>query len=491
MKYVPFRNYFYFIISIFALTAVICFPTPISAAGSTLMTVSAPTQSISLGTQFTVNIQVQPNSPIIGAQFNLSFNPSLVNVNNIAEGNLFKQNGANTYFIPGTINNNTGVITGVACVAIGNGQSVSNPGIFAVITMTARTNTGTSTLNLSNVIIGDINGQSLGVTLVNSQVIISNGLTTTTASTTITTTTTITSTTPTTTTSQTVSGGGGGGGGSTPVASGVSVITPYVNAQCVFNQNINIWSDDQNSLVSIPSGTTGLTSSGAPLTQISMIHTSTTPAFQAGAGMVDLAYNITPNGITFNPAVTLTFSVYNLPAGLDPITLQIAYYDTTQNNWITVPTTFNATNFTVSAQISHFTVYAVTYGIKANSSLTTTTTTPVVTTTLINSSPISNTTSIPAAAVTISSTTSIPVTTSENTAEDQTTLTVSTNTNLETNTEITPALETLTMTPKSTKVVRMYILAAIIGVAAFLIALTATLIWLRRRSLQKNNRHLN
>jgi hypothetical protein len=332
--------------------------------------------------------------------------------------------------------------------------------------------------------IGDIYGQSLGITLVNSQVIISNGLTTTTT----TTTTTIKPTTPTTTTSQTISGGGGG---STPVASGVSVITPYVNAQGVFNQSINIWSDDQNSIVSIPAGTTGLTSSGAPLTQISIIHTNATPVFQTGAGMVDLAYDITPNGITFNPAVTITFSVYNLPASLDPITLQIAYYDTAQNTWITVPTTFDATNFTVSAQISHFTVYSVTYGVKANSSVTTTTTTPVVPTTLINSSPISNTTSIPAATVTISSTTSIPVTTSENTAEDQTTLTVSTITNLETNTEITPALETLTMTPKSTKVVRMYILAAIIGVAAFLIAVTASLIWLRRRSLQKNNRHLN
>ena len=152
MKYVLSRNFFYFIISIFAITAVICFPTPISAAGSTLMTVSAPTQSVNLGAQLTVNILVQPNSPIVGAQFNLSFNPSLVNVNNVTEGNLFKQNGANTYFIPGTINNNTGIVTGVACVAIGNGQSISNPGIFAVITMTTMTSTGTSTLNLSNVI---------------------------------------------------------------------------------------------------------------------------------------------------------------------------------------------------------------------------------------------------------------------------------------------------------------------------------------------------
>jgi uncharacterized iron-regulated membrane protein len=47
------------------------------------------------------------------------------------------------------------------------------------------------------------------------------------------------------------------------------------------------------------------------------------------------------------------------------------------------------------------------------------------------------------------------------------------------------------MTPKSIKVVRMYILAAIIGVAVILIAVTALLIWLRRRSLLKNNRHLN
>ena len=136
---------------------------------------------------------------------------------------------------------------------------------------------------------------------------------------------------------------------------------------------------------------------GAPLTQISMIHTTTPPAFQAGAGMVDLAYDITPNGITFDPAVNLTFTVYNLPASLDPGTLQIAYYDTTQNAWITVPTTFNATNNTVSAQISHFTVYAVTYGVKPLN--TDVTTMSATTTTLINSPPVSYTsTSIPAAA---------------------------------------------------------------------------------------------
>ena len=291
-------------------------------------------------------------------------------------------------------------------------------------------------------------------------------------------------------------GSGGGVGGSAPVTSGVTAVTPYVNAQGIFNQNINIWSDDQNALVSIPSGTTGLTSGGAPLTQISMIHTTTPPAFQAGAGMVDLAYDITPNGITFDPAVTLTFTIYNLPASLDPGTLQIAYYDTTQNAWITVPTTFNATNNTVAAQISHFTVYAVTYGVKPlNTDVTAISATA---TTLINSPPVSYTsTSIPTAAVTIPTatasptmlptSTSIPVSTSEN----QNPATVSTTTNLETNIEITSASGTQPMTPKSPKVFRMYMLAVVIGIAIFLIAVTASLIWLRHRSLLKNNRHLD
>ena len=80
--------------------------------------------------------------------------------------------------------------------------------------------------------------------------------------------------------------------------------------------------------------------------------------------MIDQAYDITPNGITFSPAVTLRFTYYNLPAGMDPGSLQICYYDTTKNAWVIVPSTVNTTTNTISAQISHLTVYAITYGVK-------------------------------------------------------------------------------------------------------------------------------
>ena len=48
------------------------------------------------------------------------------------------------------------------------------------------------------------------------------------------------------------------------------------------------------------------------------------------------------------------------------------------------------------------------------------------------------------------------------------------------------------MTPKSPKVFRMYILAAVIGIAIFLIAVTAVVdLATSIRSLLKNNGHLN
>ena len=143
---------------------------PAAAAGPGVMSVSPPTQAVSPGAQFTVSITVQPNNSIAGAQFDLSFNPALVTASAVTEGNLLKQNGANTFFMPGTIDNNAGTISGVAGAITAPGQTVSTPGTFAVITFTAGSTKGTSSLTLSTVIIGDVNGQSVPVTTSDGQV---------------------------------------------------------------------------------------------------------------------------------------------------------------------------------------------------------------------------------------------------------------------------------------------------------------------------------
>jgi Putative Ig domain/Cohesin domain len=166
------RNYFKILILIPFLALASYLPIlPASAASPVVVTVSCPMQPVSHGQQFTVYINVQPNNAIAGAQFNLTFNPSLVSINSVTEGNLFNQGAISTYFMAGTINNTAGTLTNVADVITTPGQTESSSGTLAVITMTAAAASGTCALSLSNVVVGDINGNSLAVTLVNGQVI--------------------------------------------------------------------------------------------------------------------------------------------------------------------------------------------------------------------------------------------------------------------------------------------------------------------------------
>ncbi len=150
-------------------------PAPAADAGTAVVSISAPSTTVSPGAQFTVNITMQPNNAIAGAQFNLSFNPSLVTVNSITEGNLLKQTGKNTYFTPGRIDNTSGSIIGVAGTITDPGQTVSTAGTFAVITMTAGSANGTCALSLSNVIVGNVQAQSVPVSTVDGNIIIGNG----------------------------------------------------------------------------------------------------------------------------------------------------------------------------------------------------------------------------------------------------------------------------------------------------------------------------
>jgi hypothetical protein len=144
---------------------------------TTIVSVSAPSE-VEAGKQFTVSIMVEPGTAIAGVQFNLSFDQSLVTASNVTEGNLLSQNGAATYFNPGTINNTAGTISGVAGAIITPGQTVSTAGTFATITLTAGTQRRTCSLTLSGVVVGNANGQSVPVSLISGQVIV-NGQDTT------------------------------------------------------------------------------------------------------------------------------------------------------------------------------------------------------------------------------------------------------------------------------------------------------------------------
>ena len=142
------------------------------AVAETLVNVLPSTQNVVRGETFTINVTVYPDTSIAGIQFDLSFDASLVGVESVAEKDLMSQDGASTYFNPGIIDNSAGTITGVTGAITTPGATVSSPGVFATIRMTAKMSDGTSPLDLSNVIVGDIQAAPISTTVNNGSIII-------------------------------------------------------------------------------------------------------------------------------------------------------------------------------------------------------------------------------------------------------------------------------------------------------------------------------
>lgn len=146
-------------------------PATASAAPlATEVSVSAPTEAVAPGQQFTVNIAVTPGKAIAGVQFDLSFDASLAAVSTVEEGALLNQGGASSFFNSGTIDNQAGNITGVFGAITTPGATVSTPGTFATISFAAKTQSGSCPLSLSNVVVGDVDGNAVTVSVVDGAV---------------------------------------------------------------------------------------------------------------------------------------------------------------------------------------------------------------------------------------------------------------------------------------------------------------------------------
>jgi hypothetical protein len=123
-------------------------PLLVEASGPTLVRVSPLSQTVSAGQTFTVNVSCTPGQLIKSFELKVSFNPSLLQANAVTEGNIF--HGYTTFFNAGTINNVAGTIIDVYGLILGAG-SVSAPGTFVSLSFTARSASGTSTVNLYGV----------------------------------------------------------------------------------------------------------------------------------------------------------------------------------------------------------------------------------------------------------------------------------------------------------------------------------------------------
>lgn len=172
-------------------------------------------------------------------------------------------------------------------------------------------------------------------------------------------------------------GGGSSGGGSpsspqevapdvgAPASPDVGTTSLTTTSAGTVDRDAAVVSSDRIATLSVPEGTTARTQDGAPLTGISIRPAASpaeVPAVTGEAGFVAAGYTYIcgPAGATFNPAITLTFAIPpEVWAKEDISTLTVKWYNPKAGAWEDLETTIDREKKTVSAQVSHFSTFAL------------------------------------------------------------------------------------------------------------------------------------
>jgi len=172
------------------------------------------------------------------------------------------------------------------------------------------------------------------------------------------------------------SGGGSGGGSSggsssisSPTAAATAAPPAYAGSASLdisesgeVRESVTVRTADGTGSVTVPAGTTALDGSGDPLDDVSIdtLDLTALPPVPTG-NTLGLALTCGPDGATFDPAVTLTFTLTEDEWAEidDPTTLTVLWYDAAAGSWQEVPAVVDAATRTITVSVSHFSVYAL------------------------------------------------------------------------------------------------------------------------------------
>ncbi len=165
--------------------------------------------------------------------------------------------------------------------------------------------------------------------------------------------------------------GGGGGGGTTTrevieISAGVYDITDVLYSTGAFRQDVSLDSADRKVKIDIAKNTVAKTSGNKNLTVISLTRMSAPPDPPEGKTIIGLVYDLKPDGTTFNPAITLTFTYDpdDIPNGVDEEKIVIAVWvegdDDDTGKWVELENCIvNPATHTITTSINHFTPFTI------------------------------------------------------------------------------------------------------------------------------------
>ena len=159
-------------------------------------------------------------------------------------------------------------------------------------------------------------------------------------------------------------GGGGGGAGGGSVNTGQIYLSDYMSPAGTFKSDCTVKSLDGLCNLIIPKGTVAKTTEGWDLSWVSILpQGSATLPPPEGGFIVGSPFKMGPDGATFSPPIIISF-VYNetlIPTGIQESQLKIAYFNVATQEWIILnDCKVDTGRNTITASLSHFSIYAVT-----------------------------------------------------------------------------------------------------------------------------------
>jgi hypothetical protein len=154
----------------------------------------------------------------------------------------------------------------------------------------------------------------------------------------------------------------GGGGGGVPPHTGYTTFYDKTNYQGVLTEDVTAKSADEQCQLTINKGTKALKKTGARLTSLLITEAKEPPAPPPNANVIGLVYDFVPDGATFEPPATLTFTYDpdDMPEGVSPENLVIATWEEkSAGEWVNLVSTVDTATNTISASVSHFTAFTI------------------------------------------------------------------------------------------------------------------------------------
>lgn len=191
-------------------------------------------------------------------------------------------------------------------------------------------------------------------------------------------------------------GGGGGGGRGTSGSPGSEVVyepeaptapviftkeaTLTASTAGVVLEPVVVRTEDEVAALTIPEGTTALDAGGNPLTSVTCtkVDPAEVPPAPPGASLA-IALSCGPDGATFDPPISLTYTLSEdewarIDEGLRPT---VMWYNPESGEWQEIAATVDPATRTITAEVSHFSIFALAWRSPEATPAPTTEATPV------------------------------------------------------------------------------------------------------------------